>query len=242
MIDYTEDYLLDKKIKIYQPVDGYRASSDAVLLAAAANTIKPNSKILDIGSGTGAISLCLAERFKKFDPEIIGVELQKDLVNLANMSAEANNFLKLKYINADIFSSGLDFCSFDHVFSNPPYFDSNMPTSPYKGKATAHTFNEKNLKDWTDVCIKMIRPQGWFYMINRAEALKSILNIIANKLGDISIFPLYSKEEQCAKRIIIKAKKDSKAPLNIKPPLCIHSNDGKYTSRAQDILRKGLPL
>ena len=33
--DYSNDYLLDKKVKIFQPLDGYRASTDAVLLAAS---------------------------------------------------------------------------------------------------------------------------------------------------------------------------------------------------------------
>ena len=62
MQNYTQDYLLDKKVKIFQPVDGYRASTDAVLLSAMPAAIKAGDKILDIGSGTGAISLCLAEK------------------------------------------------------------------------------------------------------------------------------------------------------------------------------------
>ena len=34
MADYGEDYLLDKRVKIFQPDDGYRASVDAVFLSA----------------------------------------------------------------------------------------------------------------------------------------------------------------------------------------------------------------
>lgn len=242
MCNYTEDYLLDKQIKIFQPKNGYRASSDAVLLAAAAQKIAAKDKILDIGSGTGAISLCLAERFRLQSPQIIGIELQQELTTLANLSAKENGFTNLKYINADIFNSGLEFCSFNHVFSNPPYFTPNMPTSPLKGKATAHNFNGVNLNEWINICIKMLCPQGYFYMINRAEALQEILSSIGTKLGEISIFPIYSKKEQCAKRIIIQAKKDSKAPLQIMPPLFVHNENGEYTPRAQEILRKGLSL
>lgn len=64
MIDYTNDYLLDKKVKIFQPVNGYRASTDAVLLSSLAQ-IKNGDSILDVGSGTGAVSLCLAHRLPK---------------------------------------------------------------------------------------------------------------------------------------------------------------------------------
>jgi hypothetical protein len=63
MKNLCENYLLDKKVKIYQPKNGYHASSDAVWLAAAIKKVNKGDKILDVGSGTGAVSLCLAERF-----------------------------------------------------------------------------------------------------------------------------------------------------------------------------------
>lgn len=54
MADYGEDYLLDKRVKIFQPDDGYRASVDAVFLSALVGSAAPGERILDIGSGTGA--------------------------------------------------------------------------------------------------------------------------------------------------------------------------------------------
>ena len=52
--------------------------------------------------------------------------------------------------------------------------------------------------------------------------------------------PLYSKIGQNAKRIIVSAKKDSKAVCRILPPFIMHDIDGKYTQQAEKILRKGL--
>lgn len=52
MADYGEDYLLDKRVKIFQPDDGYRASVDAVFLSALVGSAAPGERILDIGSGT----------------------------------------------------------------------------------------------------------------------------------------------------------------------------------------------
>ena len=55
---YTHDYLLDKQIKIFQPEDGYRTSSDAVLLSSLV-TVKNGDSILDVGSGSAQwLSVC----------------------------------------------------------------------------------------------------------------------------------------------------------------------------------------
>ena len=237
MADYSEDYLLDKKIKIFQPTEGYRAAIDAVLLAAAVENVRPGDNILDIGSGTGAVSLCLAQRFR--EARITGVEIQPELAELSNMSAKANGFDNLNYINADIFAAPLPFCSFAHVVSNPPYFESSMPASPKSGKAAAHNFARYGLKEWIDLCIKMVRPKGCFYMVNRTEALDEILSRLRGRLGEIRVFPLYSKTGQNAKRVIIRARKDSRAPLSLAPGLIIHNRDGTYSAAAEKVLRDG---
>ena len=103
MAEYTNDYLLNRQVKIFQPVDGYRASTDAVILSSLVQKVKKNDKILDVGSGTGAISLCLAARFQEIQPQITGIEIQPELAELSARSAEANGFSAfLHYVNADI--------------------------------------------------------------------------------------------------------------------------------------------
>lgn len=239
MPNYTIDYLLDKKICIFQPIDGYRASSDAVLLSSLIDNIKPDESILDVGSGTGGISLCLAHRFK--NNTIIGLELQPELAELSNLSAQQNGFTNLKYYNCDIKEKTLPVlpCSFNHVISNPPYSLNDMP-SPNKSKALAHNHSGLNLESWINFCLKMLKPFGYIYLINRAEAITETLTVLSKKAGNIQIIPLYSKENQIAKRVMIIAQKDSKTPTKILPPLYTHEKDGNYTKEAQKILREGL--
>ena len=86
----------------------------------------------------------------------------------------------------------------------------------------------------------MLRPQGLFYMINRAEAVTEILHNLHGKTGAITLIPLYSKPEQEAKRIMVIAKKDSRAPTKILPGITIHTPDSQYTKEAHQILRLGL--
>lgn len=238
MIDYTNDYLLDKKIKIFQPVNGYRASTDAVLLSSLVR-IKNGDGILDVGSGTGAVSLCLAHRLQNLNPQITGLEIQPELAELSNASAQANGFSAC-FLNCDIRQkvSGLNGGSFDHVITNPPYAEKDMP-SPYAGKATAHNFSDFTLTAWINFCLRMTKPQGYFYIINRAEAIDEILAALHKKTGNIQIIPVFSKPRQNAKRIMIIARKASRSPAVIHQGITIHTPDGTYTSQAQNILRKG---
>lgn len=240
MQNYTQDYLLNKQITIYQPESGYRASTDAVMLASMPQKVLTGQKILDVGSGTGAISLCLAERFKSQKVEIIGLELQPELVELANMSAKANGFDFLHYENIDIrqkLPPHLPNCSFNHVITNPPYAEKDMP-SPNPSKAAAHNLAGWALTDWLNFCVKMVAPKGFLYIINRAEAVDEIVAALYGKMGNINLVPLFSKQGQAAKRIMVSAQKDSKAPAVINAGLIIHQENGAYTPEAQAILRK----
>lgn len=240
MQDYTEDYLLDKKVKIFQPVNGYRASTDAIMVSSLVNNVKNDDTILDVGSGTGAISLCLASRFKDKKIQITGLELQPELVELSNFSSKVNGFDEfLQYVNCDIRSSQriLVANSFQHVITNPPYTDHDMP-SPNPAKAKAHNHIDFSLTEWVAFCLRMLQPKGMFYMINRAEAIDEILNSLYGKAGCIKIIPLFTKALNKAKRVMVIAQKGSKTPTEILPQFIVHDEYG-YTSKAHKILREG---
>jgi len=242
MHPYTNDYLLNKKIKIFQPIDGYRASTDAVFLSSLLDEtkVKSGDTILDVGSGTGAISLCLAERLKEKNIVITGIDIQPDLVELSNFSARENGFTDfLRYIYMDIRQkTTLSAGSFSFVISNPPYSDHDMP-SPNPSKQLAHNHQNFDLTGWLTFCLKMLRPKGYLLLINRAEAVNEILAALHNKAGDVQILPIYSKEGQNAKRVAIIAKKGAKGMTKILPPFYTHNVDGSYTEKAQSILRLG---
>lgn len=238
MADHTEDYLLDKQVRILQPLNGYRASSDAVLLSSLIAETAASDKILDVGSGTGAVSLCLARRFA--ETGITGLEIQPELCALANQSAAANGFVNLQYLNCDICQKTLPVtpCSFSHVITNPPYAERDMP-SPNLSKALAHNHHGSSLNGWLNFCLKMLKPFGRLYLINRSEALAEIITALSGKAGGIKIIPVFSKPGQNAKRVMVMAQKDSKAPPALLPPLYIHRPDGSHTRQAAAILRGG---
>ena len=90
------DNFLGGRIKIYQPIRGYRAGIDAVLLASFINAYD-NCKILDVGSGTGLITFCIAYRYKKIC--ITGIEKNKNYYNLSLKSLKVNKFKsKIRFV------------------------------------------------------------------------------------------------------------------------------------------------
>ncbi len=89
--EVSEDRLLGGRVMFRQPVDGYRAAIDPVFLAAAVPAQNGQS-ILDVGSGAGAASLCLATRVPGL--RIFGIEMQPALVALARDNIAANVWLR----------------------------------------------------------------------------------------------------------------------------------------------------
>ena len=87
MNDYTTDDFLGGLVRLKQLKDGYRATSDAVLLAASIQA-KSGQSILDVGLGTGAVSLCLEARIKGLS--LTGLEIQDEMIELAKENAVLN--------------------------------------------------------------------------------------------------------------------------------------------------------
>ncbi len=125
MQNKTTDYLLNQKVKILQPKTGYRAAIDAVFLAASVQKVKKTDHILDVGAGTGAVSLCLAHHYPQ--NKITGWEIQPDLLNLAKESALLNGFQNVSYLEKDIKTAprAANKVLYDHIVTNPPYFENN---------------------------------------------------------------------------------------------------------------------
>ena len=94
----THDAFLCGKLHLWQPKHGYRAATDAVLLAAACPAVAGQS-VLDLGCGVGAASLCLASRVAGLVQT--GLELQDDYAALARRNA-AENGVALKVVTGDL--------------------------------------------------------------------------------------------------------------------------------------------
>ena len=88
MNDVTEDYILNKAIRLWQPKHGYRVAIDPIILAHEVNII-PKQKILDVGSGVGTISLIL--KYKDPSQNLFAIDIDPLMCKLCEKNARENN-------------------------------------------------------------------------------------------------------------------------------------------------------
>ena len=233
--------LLNGRIKLLQSAEGLRASTDSVLLASAV-TLKQGESLLDMGCGTGAVGLCVYERFRTQGIKLAGIDIQQKMIEIAWVNAFENNLAdKAEYFCGNVHDKTYFKAeSFDHIVMNPPYYaEGERTASPDKARETAYT---GELEHWMVSATHWLRHGGSLTLIHRADRLDKILALAFGRYGAIEIWPIHSKADEPAIRVIVKMLRNRKTPLKIHPALVLHYKDGTITAQANSILRDAQPL
>ena len=239
----SDDGLLDGRLRLRQPLTGYRAGSDAVFLAAAVPA-RPGAHVLDAGCGVGAVAACLAYRIDHI--RVTGIELQPMLADLARENAARNGLGdRVTIETGDIARppAAIAAAAFDHVACNPPFYEAGRAQAARDpGKTAAHIEGGADLAAWLRFCLARLRPGGTLTVIHRTARLADLLAGLADRAGDIVVFPLWPGADRPAKRVLVQATKGGRGPSLLSPGLRLHGPDGRYTPAADDILRHGAAL
>ena len=226
-----------KGVKLFQSKRGYRFSMDAVLLE---NFIKagPSARGIELGTGSGIISILLATRLKK--TKITGVEIQKSLAENARRNIKLNNLGdRIDILEADILSLKNFFPAnkFDFVFSNPPFRKTRtgLISDDNERAAARHEINIK-LPGLINTASYLLKNAGKFYLIYHPFRLIELMSLLQSKhLEPKRMRFVHSKAGEDAKMALIEAAKNSGAWLKVEPPLYIYDEDGEYTSEVKRI-------
>lgn len=224
------------KYTFYQPVDGYRYSIDALLLAGFVKDDKEQTKILDIGTGSGIITLLISKRFPNW--EFSAVEIQQDLYEIAN-----ENF-QLHKLNVDLLYcdyrdlEGQD--SYDIIVCNPPFFNhGHQPSNQQKAVARHEVFGD--MESLVHKAKKLLKASGYFYVIYPANRLSELFfSLNNNKLAPYAIKPIYPKPGMEATLIMVVSKKNYKGRIQVLSPLYIGDINGNDTREIEDLYEKGV--
>ena len=229
------DTFLDGRVKVAQPQSGFRSGLDAVMLAAAVPAA-PGQTVLELGAGSGVASLCLMARISGLN--VTGVERDEKLVALAEDNARANGF-DCTFFAADIFALPKDLKrDFDQVLANPPFHGEGQ-ASPDAARAAA-LMDDGALSDWLRLGLQRTVSGGFFTAILRADRLNQALAALPER--GVCAFPLWPRQGEAPKRVILQARKGSNAPFALLPGLVLHQEDGAWTPEADAVLRRGNAL
>jgi tRNA1(Val) A37 N6-methylase TrmN6 len=248
----TEDAFLGGRLRLRQPADGYRAAIDPVLLAAAVPA-QAGEAVADLGCGVATAGLCLLARVPGI--RVTGLELQPALATLAEENAALNARLndggaRLRVLQGDVASpppelaaEGTDRGGFDHVMLNPPYLEPGavrLPEQPLRRIAMVE--GPATLDTWLACALGLLAPRGSLTVIHRADRLDRLLACLSQSCGDLTVFPLWPRQGEGAKRVLVQGLKGSGGPLRVLPGLALHDAEGCYTAAAEAVLRDARSL
>ena len=235
------DDLQLNNLKIIQNKDGFCFGIDSVLLSDFAKDIRNNSLVLDLGTGTGIIGILLCAKTKL--SKIYGIDIQKDICDMASRSIKLNNLEdKFKIVNTSVkdLENIFQENSFDAIVSNPPYKKDN---SGIKNVSEAKLISRHeitaSLEDFIGISSKLLKNSGNIYMVHRPERLSDLFYLLKKyHLEPKKLRMVQSYFDSNPKLVLVKATKNAKSFLKVENPLIIYNKDGSYTDEIFKIYGK----
>lgn len=239
MTETTDDTLFSGRLTLRQARRGHRAGTDAVLLASA---ISPNARglAIDAGAASGAAGLMLAFRAPALRVDLVEIDADESALAAHNIAANGLD-ARMRVIKADLLANeaareeaGLVKEAAQIIITNPPYLrDSAARLSPDPARARAHALPDDGLERWCRTLAWLAAPDAQLAMIHRADALPAILKAIEGRFGGVAVRPVHPRSDEPASRVLILARKASRAPLRLLPSLILHDAKGAFTPEAQ---------
>ncbi|WP_299492551.1 methyltransferase [uncultured Shewanella sp.] len=224
-----------KQFHINDSLCGMRVSTDSVLLGAWAPLRKAH-RILDIGAGSGILSLMAAQRSKA---QITAIELDKNAIEDCEYNFKASPWadrLRIHHISIQCFADKQ--ASFDHIICNPPYFTQG-PQSKSSARSTARHTDTLQFSELLSSIKKCLSQQGCASLILPSESLPDFLSkIIHFQLQLTHIVDVCSVEGKAPNRHLINLEhanlQNQPFPFS-RTHLNIRTKEGEYTEKMRTL-------
>lgn len=243
MVEYKEeqetyDTALKGQIKLIQPKNGYRFSVDALLVAYFSHH-SAGDLAVDLGCGCGIISLLLLYSNKA--KKVAGVEIQKELAELAEKNAEINNHTdSIKIYHNDIkeIQSVFKPKSARLVISNPPFFAvGDGRDNPVKQISIARREKLVTMEEIVKAAKYLLMGSGKLSLIYPAERLYELFSVLEKyKLPAKRIRLVHGKPNEKARMVLVEAANSSGKSLVVESPLVLENEDNSPTDEAEKIV------
>ena len=235
------DDLEFKGLKMIQNTEGFCFGIDSILLSDFAKQIKKGARVLDLGTGTGIIATLLCGKTEL--SEIIGIEVQEEVADMAKRSIQLNHLEdRFKIIQDNITNLNIHFekNTFDVIVTNPPYKkkETGIQNEDTKKLISRHEI-EANLEDFIKISKDMLKDKGEFYIVYRPERLVDLVSLMRKyKIEPKKIRFVYSNIHAVSKLVLVQGVKNARPFLKLEPNLYIYDDNGNYTEEILKIYHK----
>ena len=235
-MQYTEDSIWGREIRIRQPLRGYRFALDALLLAHFIRTID-QEHLLEIGAGSGVITVLVSAMHSV--GSVVAVEIQKELAELCEQNFAANRVSDARVLNEDVRKLDLPAESFDLIFTNPPYRKTGTgKLNPSQQKAIARHELSLTLKELFDCAQKLLKPSGRLSVILpyfREKDFHAETNLLKMSVWEWKYVHSFVNEPPAFFLVTVgKMQVETKTH----PSLVIYSKPGEYTPEMKGLLER----
>jgi tRNA1(Val) A37 N6-methylase TrmN6 len=183
--------------------------------------------------------------------ELVLVEIDPALAALARDNATANGVparicvLDVTAPAQAFAAAGLPPDCADSVLMNPPFNDAaRHRASPDPARASAHMAQPTTLAQWIAAARRMLKSGGVLTLIWRADGLAEALAALDHGFGSLALQPVHGDAQKPAIRVLIRASKGGRAPMQILPALMLNGASASPDTEVADILagKRLLPL
>jgi tRNA1Val (adenine37-N6)-methyltransferase len=223
-------------VSIIQPKKGARFTLDSLLLADFCR-IKPRDRILELGAGTGVISLLLAKKFPR--ARFVADELEPRAYSLLCRNVELNGLRdRIAPLDRNVNDLGRSIArdSLDVLIANPPYTKSGTGRkSPSPERQTARQDQAASLHAWLD-CRDLLKNKGRYFLVFPAGRAVELISLLREKkLEPKRVRCVHPHSHKPASLVLIEAVKAAGTGVEVLLPLIIHNADGGYTDELKQI-------
>lgn len=232
--DETLDFLSCCSLPILQKKKGYRYSLDSYLLGAFVDEA-PGTEVLEIGSGSGVVSILLSSVKGLL---VRGIEIQEDLADMSRRSVEnAGLSDKVKVTCSDI--RNYKGPAFDAVVTNPPYRPLKAGRlNPEKSKAIARHEISLNLDGLLNKTYELLHPLGRLYIVYPAWRIPDLLSTMrSRKIEPKRMICVHTSLRREAEICLICGVRDGGREFSIESPLVIYNEDRTYNQDMENVFK-----
>jgi len=237
--DETLESLFGGRLQILQKKKGYRYTIDSVLLAHFVEP-KKGERILELGAGSGVISLLLA--FRNPGVRVTGLELQAELADMAGRSISMNGLEgRVSIFQGDVRNAAelMEARSQDVAVFNPPYRKMGSgKVNPGREKALARHELAGSIADFLKAAYYALEPGGRACLIYPCSRMaEAIHRMREEKMEPKRLRMVHSRPGSRGDFILVEGIKGGGEEMAVLPPLFVYQEGEGYSAEMEALFR-----